>query len=125
MSDACRIKVSVLPEYLPEQSEPDTGQYLFAYHITITNTGTMAAQLISRRWLITDANEQVEEVTGEGVVGNQPWISPGNSFEYSSFCILDTPVGTMQGSYQMVAEDGTTFEADIHEFMLAVPGVLN
>jgi len=125
MSNAHRVEVKVLPEYLPEQSEPDGAQYLFAYHITITNIGTMAAQLISRRWLITDANEQVEEVMGEGVVGNQPWVSPGNSFEYSSFCILDTPVGTMQGSYQMVAEDGTTFEADIPEFMLAAPGTLH
>jgi len=125
MSNAHRVEVKVLPEYLPEQSEPDVAQYLFAYHITITNVGTMAAQLINRRWLITDANEQVEEVMGEGVVGNQPWVSPGDSFEYSSFCILDTPVGTMQGSYQMVAEDGTTFEADIPEFMLAAPGTLH
>ena len=125
MSDAYRVEVSVSPEYLPEQSEPDAAQYLFAYHITMTNVGSVAVQLVSRRWLITDANEQVEEVLGEGVVGQQPWVSPGDSFEYGSFCILDTSAGTMQGSYQMLAEDGTTFEADIPEFMLAVPGVLN
>jgi ApaG protein len=125
MSDTYRVKVSVSPEYLSEQSEPDAAQYLFAYHITVTNVGTVAVQLVSRRWLITDANEQVEEVMGEGVVGKQPWVSPGDSFEYSSFCILDTSAGTMQGSYQMLAEDGTTFETDIPEFMLAVPGVLN
>ena len=125
MSAVYRIKVSISPEYLPEKSEPDAAQYLFAYHITITNAGSVAVQLLSRRWLITDANEQVEEVMGEGVVGQQPWVSPGDSFEYSSFCILDTSAGTMQGSYQMVAEDGTTFEVDIPEFMLAVPAALN
>jgi ApaG protein len=125
MSDTYRVKVSVSPEYLSEQSEPDAAQYLFAYHITVTNVGTVAVQLVSRRWLITDANEQVEEVLGEGVVGKQPWVSPGDSFKYSSFCILDTSAGTMQGSYQMVAEDGTTFEVDIPEFILAVPAALN
>jgi len=125
MSDAYRIEVKVMPEYLPEKSEPDVAQYLFAYHITITNTGSESAQLVSRRWLITDANGQVEEVIGEGVVGEQPRIAPGDSYEYSSFCILNTPVGTMQGSYQMTAEDRTTFEVDIPEFMLAVPGTLH
>ncbi|MCF7821688.1 MAG: Co2+/Mg2+ efflux protein ApaG [Mariprofundaceae bacterium] len=125
MPDAYRIDVNVSPEYLPEKSAPNVAQYLFAYHITITNVGSVAAQLVSRHWLITDANEQVEEVKGEGVVGKQPWLSPGDSFEYSSFCILDTSVGTMQGSYQMAAEDGTTFEVKIPEFMLAVPGALH
>jgi len=125
MSDANRIEVKVMPEYLPEKSEPDAAQYLFAYHITLTNTGSASAQLVSRRWLITDANGQVEEVIGEGVVGEQPWIAPGDSYEYSSFCILNTPVGTMQGSYQMITEDRTTFEVDIPEFMLAVPGTLH
>ncbi len=125
MSETCRIEVKVLPEYLPEKSEPDMAQYLFAYHVTVTNTGSVAVQLISRHWLITDANEQVEEAMGEGVVGEQPWITPGDSFEYSSFCILDTQVGTMQGCYQMVAENGATFKADIPLFMLAAPGSLH
>jgi len=125
MSDACRIEVKVLSQYMPEKSEPDVAQYLFAYHVTVTNVGAVAVQLISRHWLITDANEQVEEVMGEGVVGEKPWISPGDSFEYSSFCILDTLAGTMQGSYQMVAENGSTFKADIPLFMLASPGSLH
>ena len=125
MSDANRIEVSVLPEYLPEKSEPEMSRYLFAYHVTVNNVGSVAAQLISRKWLITDANEQKEEVMGEGVVGKQPWIPAGDAFQYSSFCILDTPVGTMEGSYQMVSGDGATFEADVPAFMLAVPKTLN
>ncbi len=124
MSD-CLIDVEVIPEYLPEQSEPENNRYVFAYHILIANKGSMAAQLISRHWIITDANGGINEVRGEGVVGEQPWLAAGDEHEYSSFCILETPVGVMQGSYQMVAEDGSEFEAEIPLFSLAVPGALN
>ncbi len=125
MSDAYKIEVNVLPEYLADQSEPDAGRYVFAYHISIRNTGRVPAQLLSRHWFITDEAEQIEEVMGEGVVGEQPLIAPGGEYQYSSFCILDTPVGTMHGNYQMIAEDGTLFKADIPTFMLAMPGKLN
>jgi len=125
MSDVYQIEVIVLPEYIPEQSGLDEDRYVFAYHITIHNQGRVAAQLVSRHWLISDANDQVDEVRGEGVVGEQPLIAPGGEHHYSSFCILETPVGIMQGSYQMVAEDGTAFEAEIPAFTLAVPGSLN
>ncbi|HET7775727.1 MAG TPA: Co2+/Mg2+ efflux protein ApaG [Azospira sp.] len=119
------IAVTTEPQYLPEQSDPDAERYVFAYTITIRNTGTIAAQLISRHWLITDANEEVQEVRGLGVVGHQPLLQPGESFEYTSGASLNTPVGTMRGSYQMVAEDGTPFEAEIPEFTLALPRVLH
>ena len=125
MTDQYQIEVRVLPEYMVEESEPEAEQYLFSYHILIRNTGTVAAQLISRHWLITDGNGDVEEVRGEGVVGEQPMLAPGEEFHYSSFCVLPTPVGLMQGSYQMVAGDGTAFDADIPSFRLAVPGSLN
>ncbi len=124
MSD-CLIVVEVTPEYLPEQSEPENNRYVFAYHILISNQGSVAAQLVSRHWIITDANGGINEVRGEGVVGEQPWLTPGDEHAYSSFCILETPVGVMQGSYQMVAEDGREFEAEIPLFSLAVPGALN
>ncbi len=119
------IAVTTVPQYLAEQSDPDAERYVFAYTITIRNIGTVAAQLISRHWLITDSNEEVQEVRGLGVVGHQPLLQPGESFEYTSGASLSTPVGTMRGSYQMVAEDGTQFEADIAEFALAVPRVLH
>lgn len=119
------IAVTTVPQYLAEQSDPDAERYVFAYTITIRNIGTVAAQLISRHWLITDANEEVQEVRGLGVVGHQPLLQPGESFEYTSGASLSTPVGTMRGSYQMVAEDGTQFEADIAEFALAAPRVLH
>lgn len=120
-----RIRVDVETSYLDEQSDPRQSRYVFAYTITIRNTGTIAAQLISRHWLITDANEEVQEVRGLGVVGHQPLLQPGESFEYTSGASLNTPVGTMRGSYQMVAEDGTPFEAEIPEFTLALPRVLH
>ena len=119
------IEILTVPEYLEDQSDPQAGRYVFAYTITIRNTGTVAAQLISRNWIITDAQGQVQEVRGLGVVGQQPLLQPGERFEYSSGCALPTPVGTMRGSYQMVAEDGTPFEAAIPEFTLAVPRVLH
>ena len=111
--------------YLPDQSDESGERYVFAYTITISNTGTEAAQLVSRHWVITDAENQVQEVRGLGVVGEQPLLRPGEHFEYTSGTSLATPVGTMRGSYQMVAEDGTHFEAQVAEFSLAVPRVLH
>ncbi len=119
------ISVSAHVEYLPEQSSEEQERYVFAYTITISNTGTMPAQLISRHWIITDANNQVQEVRGLGVVGEQPFLRPGETFEYTSGSAIATPVGTMKGSYQMVAEDGTKFDAPIPEFTLSVPRVLH
>lgn len=119
------IAVSAVPQFITDQSDPDNDRYVFAYTITIENVGTVAAQLISRHWIITDAGDEVQEVRGLGVVGHQPLLQPGERFEYTSGCQLDTPVGTMRGSYQMTAEDGTQFEACIPEFTLAVPRVLH
>jgi len=120
-----RIEIKLVPQFIPEQSDPDDSRYVFAYTITIRNLGELPAQLIARHWIITDANNEVQEVRGLGVVGNQPLLKPGESFEYSSGCSLATPVGTMKGTYQMVGEDGTRFEAEIPEFVLAIPRVLH
>ncbi|MBV2234387.1 MAG: Co2+/Mg2+ efflux protein ApaG [Sterolibacterium sp.] len=125
MSAKYEISVNVSTQYLPEQSDPADRRHVFAYTIDIRNTGSVAAQLISRHWIITDAEEQVQEVRGLGVVGHQPLLQPGQSFTYTSGCALTTPVGTMRGSYQMTAEDGTVFEAPIAEFMLAMPRMLH
>ncbi len=119
------ITVDVATQYLADQSDPAAGRYVFAYTIGISNTGTVAAQLISRHWLITDAEGGVQEVRGLGVVGHQPLLSPGQRFEYTSGCALATPVGTMSGSYQMVADDGLPFDAPIGEFVLSMPRVLH
>ena len=119
------ITVTTRTAYIPEQSEPDNGRYVFAYTITIKNTGSVSAQLISRHWIITDASNQVQEVRGLGVVGEQPLLKPDESFEYTSGAALATPVGTMRGSYQMVAEDGLQFDAAISEFTLSMPRVLH
>ncbi|MCX8086230.1 MAG: Co2+/Mg2+ efflux protein ApaG [Rhodocyclaceae bacterium] len=119
------IAVEVATQYLPEQSDPAEARYFFAYTIRIANIGSVAAQLIARHWIITDATGKVEEVRGLGVVGQQPFLKPGETFEYTSGCPLATPVGTMKGSYQMVAEDGTRFEAEISEFVLAMPRTLH
>jgi ApaG protein len=119
------IQVSTQVEYIPDQSSEEQDRYVFAYTITITNTGSIAAQLISRHWVITDATNSVQEVRGLGVVGEQPLLKPGESFEYSSGSAIATPVGTMKGSYQMVAEDGTKFDAQISEFTLSMPRVLH
>jgi ApaG protein len=113
-----QFRVEVQPQYLPEQSDPEQGVWSFAYTITITNTGEVAAQLISRHWTISDSNGQAEEVKGLGVVGHQPLLQPGQSFEYSSGARLRTPTGTMQGSYFCVAEDGERFEVEIAPFLL-------
>jgi ApaG protein len=120
-----RIEVSPQPQFIPEQSDPENDRYIFAYTITIRNTGEVPAQLISRHWIITDANNEVQEVRGLGVVGKQPLLQPGESFEYTSGSSLTTPIGTMKGAYQMVAEDGTHFEAEIPEFVLASPRALH
>jgi ApaG protein len=117
--------VQVQPRYLAEQSEPEEGRYLFAYTVTIRNTGEVAAQLVSRHWIITDADGQIEEVRGPGVVGEQPVLQPGQVFQYTSGCPLPTAVGSMHGSYQCIAEDGTAFEAPIQEFVLSAPRALH
>jgi len=119
------IRVQVRSRYLPERSAPREGQYLFAYHITISNVGDATAQLISRHWFITNADGQTEEVEGPGVVGEQPVLTPGMSFEYTSFCPLKTRVGSMHGTYTMATTGGTTFEARISPFTLAVPYAVN
>lgn len=119
------IGVAVAAQYMPEQSRPEEGRHFFIYTVTVTNLGSVPAQLMARHWIITDANGKVEEVRGLGVVGHQPLLKPGESFEYTSGCPLATPVGTMQGSYQMVAEDGTRFGAPISEFVLSMPRTLH
>ena len=127
MAQDKRYEITVAPKatYLADQSDPGKNQYVFAYTITITNTGDVAAQLVSRHWIITDGEHQVQEVKGLGVVGQQPVLKPGESFEYTSGACIPTPVGTMRGTYQMVAEDGTTFEAPIPPFTLSVPRTLH
>ncbi len=119
------VDVSTSTRYLADQSDEDAGRYVFAYTIHIRNAGSMGAQLISRHWIITDAQGLVQEVRGLGVVGAQPKLKPGESFEYTSGTSIATPVGTMRGTYQMVADDGTQFEAPIPEFTLSVPRVLH
>ena len=119
------IGVQAATQYLPDQSDETGSRYVFAYTITIRNVGSVAAQLISRHWIITDAQGLVQEVRGMGVVGAQPLLQPGETFEYTSGASIATPVGTMRGSYQMLAQDGTRFEAAIPEFTLSVPRVLH
>ncbi len=119
------IRVDVKTAFLEAQSSPELNRYVFAYTITITNTGTVAAKLMTRHWIITDANEKVQEVRGEGVVGEQPHLAPGTSFQYTSGTMIETPVGSMHGSYQMIAEDGVTFDAEIPTFVLSMPRVLH
>ncbi len=120
-----QISISTNTAYLADQSDPSTDRYVFAYTITIANSGTVAAQLISRHWIITDAENITQEVKGLGVVGEQPLLRPGESFEYTSGTALGTPVGTMHGTYQMVAEDGNKFDAEISPFTLSMPRVLH
>jgi ApaG protein len=117
--------ITVRTQYLPEQSNPERTQHVFTYTITIKNTGTVAAQLISRHWVITDANNQVQEVRGLGVVGHQPLLKPGEQFEYTSGTQMDTPQGSMVGEYFFVAEDGHRFEVKIPEFVLTLPHALH
>jgi ApaG protein len=120
-----RIRVDVTTNYVEDQSNPGEGRFVFAYTITIRNEGTQPAKLMARHWLITDANGKVQEVVGEGVVGEQPHLQPGQGFRYSSGAILETPVGSMQGRYRMLTDDGEQFDAPIAPFRLAMPGVLH
>lgn len=120
-----RIAVDVDTAFVEEQSDPREKRFVFAYTITIKNEGDVPAKLLTRHWIITDANGKVQEVRGEGVVGEQPHLQPGQGFRYSSGAVLETPVGAMQGSYQMLADDGQQFDAPIAPFRLAMPGVLH
>lgn len=119
------IQIEVKTTYVSTQSAPESNRYVFAYTITITNLGNVAARLMTRHWVITDANNKVQEVRGAGVVGQQPYLVPGMSFEYTSGTVLETPVGSMRGSYQMVAEDGTEFDAEVPAFVLSMPRTLH
>jgi ApaG protein len=124
-TDSNRIRVDVSTNYVEDQSNPVEGRFVLSYTITIRNEGTKPARLVTRHWLITDANGKVQEVVGDGVVGEQPHLQPGQGFRYSSGAILETPVGAMQGKYHMVADDGEQFDAPIAPFRLAMPGVLH
>jgi ApaG protein len=127
MAESKRYEFSVSPKvtFLADQSDPDKNHYVFAYTITVTNTGSIAAQLVSRHWIITDAEHRVQEVKGQGVVGKQPVLKPGESFEYTSGTSIPTAVGTMRGSYRMVAEDGLAFDVPIAPFTLSIPRTLH
>ncbi|MCS6766478.1 MAG: Co2+/Mg2+ efflux protein ApaG [Candidatus Protistobacter heckmanni] len=122
---AYALKIEVRSQYLPDQSDPDKHQFAFAYTINISNAGTVPAQLIARHWVITDGDGKEPEVKGLGVVGHQPLLAPGQQFEYTSWAAIETPVGSMRGSYFCVAEDGTRFDAPIPEFALAMPRTLH
>jgi ApaG protein len=117
--------IDVATRYLDEQSEPEQDRYVFAYTVRIRNAGKVPARLLGRHWIITDANGNVREVTGEGVVGEQPWLRPGEDFSYTSGAVLETHLGTMHGSYEMIADDGTRFDAPIPAFTLSVPRTLH
>jgi ApaG protein len=119
------IQVDVETHYLDDQSAPEQDRYVFAYTITMRNTGTVPARLLSRHWIITDANGKEQEVRGEGVVGEQPHLKPGEGFQYTSGTMLETPVGSMRGSYQMIADDGKDFDAEIPPFTLSLPHTLH
>ena len=127
MAENTRYEFSVSPKvtFLADQSDPDKNHYVFAYTITVTNTGSVAAQLVSRHWIITDAENRVQEVKGQGVVGKQPVLKPGESFEYTSGTSIPTAVGTMRGSDRMVAEDGLAFDVPIAPFTLSIPRTLH
>ena len=127
MADSKRYEITVVPkaQYVAEQSDPDRNHFVFAYTVRITNTGTVSAQLVARHWIITDADARVQEVKGVGVVGQQPTLKPGETFEYTSGASIATAVGTMKGSYQMLAEDGQPFDAAIPQFTLSVPRTLH
>ena len=119
------VRVQIESAYIPERSEPTESYFFFAYHVRISNVGTETAQLLSREWIITDSDGNVERVQGAGVVGETPSLEPGGTFEYTSFCPLRTSMGSMQGGYMMRLTDGETFRAEIAPFTLAVPGVVN
>ena len=119
------IHVAVHSNYVPERSQPSLGRWFFSYRIRISNRGSVQVQLLNRHWVITDAHGQIEEVRGPGVIGEQPVMAPGESFEYTSFCPLTTPFGTMEGSYEMVTEEGDRFWAKIGIFTLSQPLAVN
>lgn len=119
------IQVDVETQYIPEQSDPEQDRYVFSYTITIRNEGNVPAKLLTRHWIITNADGKTQEVRGEGVVGEQPHLKPGDGFRYTSGTVLETPVGSMQGSYQMLADDGVKFEADIAPFTLSMPHTIH
>jgi len=119
------IQVTVSTQYIEAESNPEASRFVFAYTIKIENKGDIAAKLISRHWIITDANNRIQEVKGKGVIGEQPYLRPGESFEYTSGTMMETPVGSMQGTYQMVADDEHHFDAIIDPFTLALPRMLN
>jgi len=119
------IKITVESQYIPDRSNPIKSYFFFAYHVTITNNGNLSTQLLSRYWHITDANGNTEDVHGPGVVGQQPKLAPGETFEYTSFCPLPTPIGTMEGSFQMVDENKNKYDAIIKPFMLTASQMLN
>ena len=121
----CDIHIHVATSYMDDQSEPEADRYVFAYTITISNQGEVPATLLSRHWIITDANGKVQEVSGDGVVGEQPHLNPGERFRYSSGAVIETPVGAMQGLYRMETDGGESFDAPIEPFTLAVPGLLH
>ncbi len=125
MDERYQIHVDVSTRYVEAQSDPSSDHYVFAYTITVRNDGRLPARLMTRHWVITDANGRIEEVRGKGVVGENPHIKPGEGFRYTSGAVLATPVGSMEGSYQMVADDGHGFDAPIAPFMLARPGQLH
>ena len=125
ISEQQNILVDVTTEFVPDQSDTEQQRFVFAYHVTIKNDGDSPARLISRHWVITDGNERVQEVRGEGVIGEQPTINPGEHFEYTSGAVLETPVGSMHGSYDMVGENGETFQAEIPVFTLASPNAIH
>lgn len=125
MSNKHQIDIDAVTNYLESQSVPDADRYVFAYTITIHNSGAIPARLLARHWIITDANGKVQEVRGEGVVGEQPRLSPGEYFRYTSAAMIETPVGVMRGAYQWVSDEGESFEAEIPAFTLAVPRVLH
>ncbi|HZH43143.1 MAG TPA: Co2+/Mg2+ efflux protein ApaG [Lysobacter sp.] len=119
------LDIAVATRYLEDQSEPEKNRFVFSYTIHIRNRSRLPARLLARRWVITDANGKVQEIEGEGVVGQQPWLRPGEDFEYTSGAVLETSLGTMEGSYQLVADDGTRFEAPIPPFTLSTPRTLH
>ena len=119
------IRVNVKTEYLPSESDEDNNRFVFAYTITVENHGNEAAKLLSRHWIITDAESRIQEVKGKGVIGEQPHLKEGESFSYTSGTMIETQVGSMQGSYQMIADDGHTFDAIVSPFTLAIPGILH
>jgi len=124
-TDLNNIRVDVETRYIEDQSNPEQNYYVFAYTITIRNKGTQSAQLLTRHWVITDSNQKIQEVRGDGVVGEQPLLKPGEQFVYTSGTRLETEIGTMKGSYQMLADDGSQFDAAVDEFVLSTPRVLH